>query len=316
MRQMTRDDAAGTFPRLCTFIVALTCATALALTTSGLKAQSSTSASGGLRFEVASVKPNTKTFNEHFLGAAGAFSGVRILPGGTLQASWVDLRGLIRRAYDLKPFQLEGGPGWLDTDKFDIMARAGRDATPAELNLMLRTLLAERFGLRVRQESREADVYALTRARSDGRLGPNITPTSPECAERLDRGETTSTPPPPPTQTEPPPVCGRNWRGGSANGGTRWSLGGAKMDYLVVLLGPEFDGPLEDRTNLTGRYDIVLEYHSTFMERREGIRPDSPAPTAPALRNALRDQLGLRVDTARGPLPVTIIEAVQRPTPD
>ena len=310
---MTKDEMVRPF---CTFIIALAVVATLALTTSSLRAQAPTPASGDLRFEVASVKPNTKTFNEHFLGGGEAFSGVRIVPGGTLQASWTDLRGLIRRAYDLKPYQLEGGPGWLDNDKFDIMARAGRDATPAELNLMLRTLLAERFGLRVRQESREADVYALTRARSDGRLGSNITPTSQECAERLDRGETASAPPPPLTQTEPPPVCGRNWRSGSANGGTRWSLGGAKMDYLVVLLGPEFDGPLEDRTGIAGRYDIVLEYHSTFMERREGIRPDSPTPTAPALRNALRDQLGLRIETAKGAIPVTIIEAVSRPTPD
>jgi uncharacterized protein (TIGR03435 family) len=300
----------------CTFIIAFTVAAALAITTSSLRAQAPTAASRDLRFEVASVKPNTKTFNEHFTGGGQTFYGVRLLPGGTLQASWTDLRGLIRRAYDLKPFQLEGGPGWLDTDKFDIMARAGRDATPAELNLMLRTLLAERFGLRVRRENRDGDVYALTRARTDTRLGPNITPTSQECAETLDRGEVPSSPPPPPTQSEPPPVCGRNWRGGSANGSVRWSLGGVKMDMLLVLLGPEFDGPLEDRTGLAGRYDIVLEYHSTFMERREGIRPDSPAPTAPALRNALRDQLGLRVDTATGAIPVTIIEAVQRPTPD
>ena len=314
MRQVTRTEIVR---RSYTVAVALVCAAALALSTSDLGAQSGPAASGDLRFEVASVKPNSKTFNEHFLsgGNSGAFSGVRTMPNGTLQASWVALRVLIRRAYDLKPYQLEGGPGWLDTDKFDIMARAGRDATPAELNAMLRSLLEERFALRVRRESREADVYALTKARSDGRLGPNITPASADCAERLDRGEVASTPPPPRVETEPAPVCGRNWKGGS-NGGTRWSLGGVKMDMLLVLLGAEFDGPLEDRTTLTGRYDIVLEYHSTLMERLEGIRPDSPTPTAPALRNALRDQLGLKVETAKGTVPVIVVESAARPTPD
>ena len=110
-------------------------------------------------------------------------------------------------------------------------------------------------------------------------------------------------------------MCGRNWKSGS-NTTTRWALGGVKPEMLLLLLGPEFDGPLEDRTALTGRYDIVLEYHSTFAERREGIRPDSPAPTAPALRNALRDQLGLKVETAKGKVPVIVVESASRPTPD
>lgn len=279
MRHITRDIVR----RFCTFTVALGCAASLALTTSHLGAQSAPPASGVLKFEVASVKPNSKTFSEHFMGGgySGAFSGVRTMPNGTLQASWTDLRVLIRNAYDLKPYQLEGGPGWLDTDKFDIMARAGRDVTPAELSAMLRSLLEERFALRVRRETRQMDVYALTQARTDGRLGPNITPTSAECAEKLDRGGATSPPPPPPSsQTEPAPMCGRNWKGGS-NGSERWALGGVKMEMLLLLLGVEFDGPLEDRTTLTGRYDIVLEYHSTLMERLEGIRTDSQTPTAP-----------------------------------
>jgi uncharacterized protein (TIGR03435 family) len=274
--------------------------------------------SGDPTFEVASVKPNPKTFNEHFLGGGGqAFSGVRTLPRGTLQASWVDVRSLIRRAYELKPYQLEGGPAWIDMDKFDIMAKAGRDATPAELNAMLRGLLSERFGLRIRVENRPRDVYALVKARDDGRLGPGITPASADCVERLERGEATASPPPPPppTQANPAPMCGRNWRGGSA-ASTQWALGGVKMEMLITLLGAEFDGPLEDRTQLTGRFDIVIEYHSSLIERLEGIRTDGTMPTAPALNDALRDQLGLRIEKTRGIIPVTIIESVERPSPD
>lgn len=298
-----------------TTTAALACVAALGSTGDRARAQSPSSPPGDLRFEVASVKPNQKTFNEHFLGDGGAFSGVRLLPGGTLHASWVDVRSLIRRAYELKPYQLEGGPAWIDMDKFDIMARAGREATPAELNGMLRTLLAERFALRTRVEDREGEVYALTMARGDGRLGAGITPASAECVERLERGDATPPPPPPPTQPDPAPVCGRNWRGGSA-GSTRWALGGVKMETLIVLLGAEFDGPLEDRTGLTGRYDVVIEYHSSLMERLEGIRTDGTLPTAPALDDALRNQLGLRIEKARGTIPVTIVEAVTRPTPD
>jgi uncharacterized protein (TIGR03435 family) len=282
---------------------------------SRLDARTAQGAGPELRFEVASVKPNPKTFNEQFQGGGQAFSGVRILPGGTLQASWVNLRSLIRRAYDLKPYQLEGGPAWLDMDKFDIIAKAAREATAAELNAMLRALLAERFALRVRVEDRPGDVYALTKARDDGRLGPGITPTSAECAGRLDRGEATAIPPPRPPQPNPAPLCGQNWRGGSGTS-TRWELGGAKMDFLIVLLGAEFDGPLVDRTELTGRYDIVLEYHSTLTERLQGVSTDTTAPTAPALNDAVRGQLGLRIEKTRGTIPVTIIEAVERPSPD
>ena len=314
----------GSWVRLrTTGVLLLACAAAMDATrgsrVNAQTAQTAQTAEGAgteLRFEVASVKPNPKSFNEHFLGGGGgAFSGARTLPGGTFQASWTGVRTLIRRAYDLKPYQLEGGPAWLDSDKFDIMARAGRDATPAEFNAMLRALLAERFALRVRVENRPGDVYAITRARADGALGPGITPASAECVQRLDSGETIAAPPPRPTQADPAPLCGRNWRGGSS-GSTRWSLCGVKMEMLVLLLGAEFDGPLEDRTALTGRYDIVLEYHSNLTERREGLRTDGAIPTAPALNDAVRDQLGLRIEKARGAIPVTIVESVERPSPD
>lgn len=79
--------------------------------------------SADLRFEVASIKPNKKTFQEHFLGGQGAFSGMRALPGGRKEASYMAMRPLIMRAYEVKFFQLQGGPAWLDDERYDIRRR-------------------------------------------------------------------------------------------------------------------------------------------------------------------------------------------------
>src|SRR5688572_12889638 len=87
-------------------------------------------------FEVASVKPNTS-------GNMGWRSGPG--PGGSYNATNVTLPVLIRYAYDIQDYQFAGGPAWMQTERFDIAARAGREASTAELRLMMRALLADRF---------------------------------------------------------------------------------------------------------------------------------------------------------------------------
>src|SRR6185369_3716649 len=94
-------------------------------------------------------------------------------------------------AYDIPSGRLVGGPAWISKDRFDIEATArasaaGSWARAAERREMLRALLEDRFQLKIHRETRTGSIYALTIARSDGRLGPNLTPTSPECATYLD----------------------------------------------------------------------------------------------------------------------------------
>ena len=88
--------------------------------------------------------------------------GIQTQPGGRFTAGTSTLKQLIAEAFEVKDYQIDGGPPWLTTDYFDITANAGADATPADVKAMLRTLLAERFGLRTRSDTRQAPVYVLT----------------------------------------------------------------------------------------------------------------------------------------------------------
>jgi len=141
----------------------------------------------GLRpaFTVATIKKNS---------SGDASQSMRLQPGGRILATNQPLRRLIVFAYGLQPQQLAGGPSWLDTDRFDVVAQADRALSPTppggppgQAQLMMQRLLEERFGLSVHVEAREMPVYALTLARSDGRLGPRIKTGGPRLPGADDR---------------------------------------------------------------------------------------------------------------------------------
>ena len=136
-----------------------------------LSAQQNPPAGGGetASFEVASIKPNKD-------GISKAFPPMR--SNGSFSASNVALKSVIANAYDVRIFEIQGGPDWLVSERFDIIAR-GPEGTPDRLRpAMLRTLLAERFKLVAHFETRDQQVYSLTLLRSDGRLGPQLKPAS------------------------------------------------------------------------------------------------------------------------------------------
>src|SRR5688572_29646392 len=130
-------------------------------------------------FEVASVRINQT-------GDRTSYTDTE--PGGRFIATNMPLRTLITSAYDLRSFELIGAPDWTGAERFDIVARAAREFGPAAPGrpdpdkLMLRSLLANRFALRVHRETRELPIYALTPARADGRLGPRIRRSQTGCA--------------------------------------------------------------------------------------------------------------------------------------
>ena len=101
---------------------------------------------------------------------------VQLYPGGRLRATNFTLRGLIARAWSLQSDQVGGGAAWLQSDGFDVEAKAERNPPADQIWLMLRTLLAERFTLVVRTETRELPVYELVLARKGGKLGPALRP--------------------------------------------------------------------------------------------------------------------------------------------
>ena len=130
-----------------------------------------------LEFEVASVKSN-KT--------GPAMMAMRTLPT-SFNVTNVPLRLLITQAYRLSGYQMVGAPSSIDSERFDIVAKAPEGSRPDQTMLMLRGLLAERFKLKVHSETRETQVYALLLARSDGKLGPKLSKSTDDC-EKNPRG--------------------------------------------------------------------------------------------------------------------------------
>ena len=202
---------------------------------------------------------------------------------GSYSVSNVALKSIIANAYEVRIFQIAGDPAWLTSERFDIIAR-GREGTPDRLRpAMLRTLLAERFKLAAHFETREQQVYALVLARSDSRLGPRLKPAAP--------GVNPDIP----------------FAAGSV-GGARIVGKAVSMDDFARELGTQFRQMLINRTGLNGRFELDLQY-----------TPDSstaPAPEFPSIFTAVQEQLGLKLQSERAPVPVLVIDSVQRPTPD
>ena len=314
--------------------------------TTGALAQSAQTPSTERRFEVASVKPGLSPYEQGRLAGQGqpvpmARFGIQTQPGGRFLAG-SSLKQLVAEAFEVKDYQIEGGPQWLAADYFEITAIAGADATPADVKAMLRTLLSERFGLRTRSETRQAPVYVLTLARSDG-LGSRLIPSAPECIQQIEenrqRREGAASAPPPRTPEAQAreqsamreqmkrmmagdlsvvPRCGSTMMGSRANGASTYVSGGMEIASLVSRLSSELSAPVIDRTALTGLFDVSLEYLSerSINGRPAGLDPNSTEPLPVPLPGALQQQLGLKIERQIGPMPVVIIDAANRPTPD
>jgi uncharacterized protein (TIGR03435 family) len=278
----------------------------------GAAAQTPSAGPGGPAFEVASVRRNRSNDGRVTM---------QVLPGGRFTASNVPLALLIRFSYQLQPFQVVGGPDWLNTDRFDVTAKAEGDIQPTppgttgQLQLMMRALLADRFRLVTHGETREMPIYNLVLARSDSRLGSGLKPSSTDCAAVM-RGRRGGGPPPAPPQPGEPIQCGLMIGIGTMN------AGGMPMSQLAQTLSQQVGRIVTDRTGLTGNYDFMLTY---APEGRGGPPggppfggPDAPAadPNLPSIFTALQEQLGLRLESARGPVEVLVIDRVEPPTED
>ena len=226
-------------------------------------------------FEVVSVKPNTS-------GISNALPPLRA--NGSYSASNVAVKSIIANAYDVRIFQIEGGPAWLTSERFDIIAR-GREGTPDRLRpAMLRTLLAERFKLVAHFETKEQPVYALVLLRSDGRLGPQLKQSS--------LGSSASGP-----------------FASVGNGVARINGNRVLMDtFAIVLASSVFSRRVLNRTGLDGEFDLDLRFTPESSS--------SAAPEFPSIFTAVQEQLGLKLQPERAPVPILVIDSVQRPTPD
>jgi bla regulator protein blaR1 len=271
-----------------------------------------------VKFEVTSVKKS---------GPPGqGFMPFR-LQGGRFSMGQMTVASLITIGYGIQRFQLVGGPSWMNTDRFDINAisedvplQPTLPGTPNRMQLLVRSLLKERFALKTHNETRELPLSYLMMAREDRKLGEHLRPSTIDCqvliAERAKAAKEGAAP------TPPEPLKPGEIRPCTTMGGFGRITGGSiQMSVLASMLASMLGRPVYDRTNLTGSFDIQLEYTPDQMPQ---LPPGAtlspgltlPSPDGPSLVTALQEQLGLKLEATRGPVEVVVIDSVEQPMPD
>lgn len=222
------------------------------------------------------------------------------------------LLSLIAWAWNVRGFQIEGGPDWADSRRFDVEARSPRPVSERTMRLMVRQLLADRFQLRTRIEPRPMARYVLRLARTDGRLRPGLKPTTIDCAAILANRFGA----PAPTDGTAPPCP---WRVGIAPPVARMVVDGASIGEFAGLLERLVNRKVVDGTGLQGTYDIRLEFGTDQLPMAVPP-PDAAVPSPPrdglSLFTALEEQLGLKLESDRGPVDVIVVESAQLPSPN
>jgi uncharacterized protein (TIGR03435 family) len=226
-------------------------------------------------------------------------------------------------AYGLNQrYLVAAGPEWIDATRFDIEAKApeGGQVTPAQVRLMLRSLLEDRFKFRAHTETRQLPVYELTVARGGLKL-PEPKEGSCVTSPAAQPGGGAPAPPPPPPgagQSVPPmvPPCGMAFVGISPAGG-RIDGGKLTMEEFLNTLQSALGRPVFDKTQFSGTFDAHLEF--TPDEALAGLPPGGPAPRSDlgvSIFTAIEQQLGLKLQSARGPVEVLVIDSAEKPTPN
>lgn len=240
-----------------------------------------------LKFDVASIKPASPTDTMK--------ARMELLPGGGLRVGNVSLMHLVTFAYDVPESRVSGGPKWLESERYDILAKplenpSGASVTNPQGRMAqnqarerLRTLLAERFNLVIHRETREGPVLALVVAKGGAKIEPS-------------------------KQSEDIPP-------GTMRSATQINARRGTMQMLCAVLTNWLRQPVLDQTGLTGNYDYVLKYApdpgESSLFPTETNPPDASGPSVYA---ALQEQLGLKLESRKGSLEVIVIDRVAKPT--
>ncbi len=250
-----------------------------------------------VEFDVASIKRNT---------SGSASGGIRNLPDGTVMMTNQPIRSMILSASPVPAREVVGYPEWVDTERYDMTAKPPAGATREQQRQMWQQLFKDRMKLVAHVEERERNTFALVLDRSDGRLGPQLKPSSLDCSPRP-----AGSPAPPPPQV-PPSAADAGSRCGMSMSATSIVSGGIDMDRLVPSLGGLAGGLVNNRTGLQGNYALTLTF---TRERPAGAPADGAAPDdAPGFFTALREQLGLRLQPEKTMVPVFVIDRIERPS--
>ena len=256
-------------------------------------------------FEVASIKPAAP------MQSGRIMIGMRGGPGtddpGQMTFTNSSLGDLIQSAYDVKSYQVTG-PGWLQTERFDVVAKVPAGTTKADSRIMLQHLLADRFKLVLHRSSKEASVYALLVAKGGPKLKESTTQ----------------------QVNEPGRVSGGMRMMIAPGARMRMVAEGTTIPKLVDALGMQVDRPIVDMTGLTGTYDVTLEFapDPAILQAKMaamGVPPPPPDGVGPTLADngplatiftALPEQLGLRLEARKGPVELLVIDSVEKTPTD
>jgi uncharacterized protein (TIGR03435 family) len=226
-------------------------------------------------FDVASIKPARPE--------ARGYS-IRPLPG-RVSAENVTLKLLIGEAYHVHDFQISGGPKWIDSDRYNVEAKAVAGGAPRQqLREMLQKLLADRFALRLRREARQVPVFALVRGKGKPKLQPAQHPDVPIVFRVFQRRQ----------------IIAEN----------------APLENLTDALTFLVGKPVLDRTGLEGTFDYKLQWAPDELQLPSPEAPPQTDGAAPSLAAALEQQMGLRLASQRAPVDVLVVENAEKPAPN
>jgi len=257
-----------------------------------------------------SIKPNQKT-----TGPMGAIELVaRRLPlrrrNGRVRLSATNVSPLVQVAYNVKDFQLLGAPGWINTARFDIDAIAADGTTVEQMRVMLQAMLADRFKLAIRRETRTLPVYELAAERG----GLNI--------RALKDGECVTPEPDKPVgspsgRSSSAAAVRRQIVNPSSDRIDRIDAVGLARPALMEMLSHEVGRTVVDTTGFAGLFNVRLEFAPDlpgFDTGPPSVRPSASVAPGLTLFTPLQEQLGLRLVPAQGPVDVVVIERVERPS--
>ena len=241
-------------------------------------------------------------------GARGMF--IRTTPGGRVNITNMTLKELIVLAWRIQPHQISGGPPWLDSARYDISAKPEDSPKQGEVPLMIQSLLADRFQLTFHREPKELPIYAIVMARKDGKLGAGLT----ESKEGSCTPPDPSKPPSPPEPGKLPALtCGNMMMQPR-----RLTAVSVPIAQIIPMLSRLLGRSIVDKTGLTGKFDVNLEWTPDETQLMQ-LPPDVPKPSpsgsdGPSIFTAFQEQLGLKLESQKGPVEMFIIDHAEKPS--
>jgi uncharacterized protein (TIGR03435 family) len=232
-------------------------------------------------FDAVSIKPS----------APDARGGGFNMSPGRLTAKNQSLKDLVRFAYDIHDYQLSGGLGWTDSERYEVVATFPGETTNARRAQMMQAMLADRFGLAIHRESKEVAGYALV----TGKNGPRFHAAESEQNEMM---------------------LGRSPSSGQRTLNARRS----KMADLASILADLLGKPVEDKTGLEGLFDFAMEWTPDSVSERslkpgaEKVETPGDGQTGPSIFTALQETLGLKLETKKVMVGAVVIDHAEKPS--